>query len=131
MLERAFAIQPCKHQPMLAQRCFSSTPSSLARKDTQDKDSIKVASNEYSKSGSDGDAAQSNAAFDSSNTSPEGENKQAEHEGGGNSLDVSPSNPGVSKAREAQEGGAQNSPREKSSGGGSPQKGGSDAKANS
>jgi len=131
MLERAFAIQPCKPQPMLADRYFRSIPSSLARKDTQNKDSIKVASNEYSKSGSDGDASQSNAAFDPSNTAPEGENKQAENEGGGNSLDVSPSNPGVSKARGSQEGGPQNSPREKSSGGGSPQKGGTDAKVNS
>jgi hypothetical protein len=135
MLQRAFAIRPCAPQPTaapaLAKRYFTSTPTSLAQKDTMDKDSIKTTSNEYSKSGSDDDAAHSGAAFDASNTSPEGENKAAEKEGGGNSLDVSPSNPEVSKGRGAQEGGPSNSPRDKSSGGGSPQKGGTEKKANS
>ena len=62
-------------------RYLSLTPSArYPRKDTQDKDSIDTSSNEYSKSGSDDAAASSNAAFDSSKTSPESAKKTAEHE---------------------------------------------------
>jgi len=135
ILQRAFAVQRAQtqelhpsHPTCVSPRCFTTSPTSFARKDTQEKDSINTSSNEYSKSGSDGDAASSGAAFDPGNTSPEGENKTAEKEGGGNSLDVSPSNPEVSKPRGSEEGGAASSPRTKTSGGGSPQKGGTDGK---
>ncbi|KAF1953100.1 hypothetical protein CC80DRAFT_166315 [Byssothecium circinans] len=94
-------------------RCLSTTPATcFPRKNTQDKDSIDTSSNEYSKSGSDDAAASSNAAFDSSKTSPESAEKTAEHEqGASNSLNVSPGNPDVSKPRGAQEGGSQGSPK--------------------
>ncbi|KAF2713460.1 hypothetical protein K504DRAFT_138322 [Pleomassaria siparia CBS 279.74] len=127
LLHRAFSYGPVTRTPhptlLPATRNITTTSSLRARKDTQDKDSIKTTSNEYSKSGSDDDAASSGAAFDPNNTSPEAEKKTAEKEGGGDSLDVSPSNPDVSKQPgKSQEPGATKSPREKSSGGGSPRK---------
>ena len=90
-----------------------------ARKDTQDKDSLKPESSEYSKSADDDAAASSGAAFDPNTTSPEGAEKQNEHESGGDgALNVSPGNPEVSKARGDEEGGAQGSPKTNSSSGG-------------
>ncbi|KAF2786864.1 hypothetical protein K505DRAFT_330059 [Melanomma pulvis-pyrius CBS 109.77] len=128
LLHRAFSYRtstPTPHPSTLAPRTLSTTsPTPYARKDSQDKDSIQPTSNEYSKSGSDDAAASSGAAFDPSKTSPEAEKQTAEKEPGGNSLDVSPGNPEVSRARGGQEGGATKSPREKSSGGGSPLKSG-------
>ncbi|CAI6331635.1 unnamed protein product [Periconia digitata] len=109
----------------LPTRFVHTTPAyRLAAKHTQDKDSLDPQSNEYSKSGSDQATASSSAAFDPQTTSPEGAERQAEQEGGGNSLDVSPGNADVSQSRGDQEGGAQGSPRTSASGGGSPPKAG-------
>lgn len=64
-------------------RPFSSAPSRLARKDTQDKDSLKPEPNEYSKSGSDDAAAAvEQAAFDPNQTRPEQQQATAEKESG-------------------------------------------------
>jgi hypothetical protein len=64
-------------------RPFSQAPIRLARKDTQDKDSLKPEPNEYSKSGSDDAAAAvEKAAFDPSETRPEQESATAEKESG-------------------------------------------------
>jgi hypothetical protein len=62
-------------------RPFSQAPVRLARKDTQDKDSLKPEPNEYSKSGSDdAAAATANTAFDPNKTSPEEEHASADSE---------------------------------------------------
>jgi len=92
------------------------------QKDTQDKDSLKPRSTEYSKSGSD-DAAASGTAFDPNQTKPETEKKNEDE----NELEVSPANTKVSGQRPAQEGGADHAPehnRERTSGGGSAPKNG-------
>jgi hypothetical protein len=71
--------------PLIASnsRAFSQSPSILARKDTQDKDSLKPEPNEYSISGSDDAAAAvEKAAFDPSETRPEQESATAERESG-------------------------------------------------
>ncbi|KAF2117222.1 hypothetical protein BDV96DRAFT_598146 [Lophiotrema nucula] len=112
-------------------RCFSNTPLTLfPRKDTQDKDSLDPSSSEYSKSGTDNATAGTDAAFDPNETRPEKEEHNAGQESGGggdqNSLNVSPSNPEVSKPRGEQEGGSENSPRTSKSGGGSAPKAGGD-----
>jgi hypothetical protein len=109
-------------------RFLSATPATRARKDTQDKDSLKPESSEYSKSADDDAASGSDAAFDPNTTSPEGaEQKNESESGGGGALNVSPGNPEVSKPRGDQEGGAQGSPKSgSSSGSGSaPKSGGS------
>ena len=54
-------------------RSFSQNARQLAAKDAQDKDSLKPEPNEYTKSGSDDEAAVSDTAFDPSQTSPEQE----------------------------------------------------------
>ena len=65
-------------------RPFSLSPLNQARKDTQDKDSLKPEPNEYSKSGSDDAAAATEkAAFDPSSTRPEEEQNIAGRESGG------------------------------------------------
>jgi hypothetical protein len=77
-------------------RPFSSTLPAYARKDTQDKDSLKPLPNEYSKSGSDDAAAATEkAAFDPSSTRPEEEQATADRESGGDvsSLSLSLPNP--------------------------------------
>ncbi|KAI9847512.1 MAG: hypothetical protein M1837_002413 [Sclerophora amabilis] len=99
------------------------------RKDSQDKDSINTEATEYSKSGTDDQAAQQDsAAFDPSLTAPESQKERAGEgdEPGANPLDVSPANPEVSKTRGDKEGGAENGARgrERTSGGGSPKKNG-------
>jgi hypothetical protein len=64
-------------------RPFSQTLPTQARKDTQDKDSLKPEPNEYSKSGSDDAAAATEkAAFDPSSTRPEEEQAMAGRESG-------------------------------------------------
>ena len=64
-------------------RPFSQSPLRLARKDTQDKDSLKPEPNEYSKSGSDDAAAAvEGAAFDPSETRPEEAHARAAKESG-------------------------------------------------
>jgi hypothetical protein len=103
LLQRA----PFRSTTSLYPRFLSTTPvTRFPRKDSQDKDSITVESNEYSKSGSDDAAATSDAAFDPSKTSPEAAERTAENEEGGNSLNVSPGNAEVSKPRDPQEGGS-------------------------
>jgi hypothetical protein len=68
---------------IVASRPFSQAPVRLARKDTQDKDSLKPEPNEYSKSGSDDAAAAvEQAAFDPNQTRPEQEQATAEKESG-------------------------------------------------
>lgn len=52
-------------------RLFSHSRIALARKDAQGKDDIKVEPNEYAKSGSDPQAAQSDEAFSADKTRPE------------------------------------------------------------
>ena len=67
-----------------ATRPFSASLPQLARKDAQDKDSLKPEPNEYSKSGSDDAAAATEkAAFDPSQTRPEQEKETAGRESGG------------------------------------------------
>lgn len=62
-------------------RPFSQRSQTLARKDTQDKDSMKIEPNEYSKSGSDNAAAEtSDTAFDPNKTSPEEQHDSAGRE---------------------------------------------------
>jgi hypothetical protein len=69
-------------------RPLSYTYQLQARKDTQDKDSLKPEPNEYSKSGSDDEAARvEKTAFDPSKTSPEEEHDSA----GSESKEVRPS----------------------------------------
>lgn len=66
-----------------ASRPFTQATPTLARKDTQHKDSLKPEPNEYSKSGSDDAAAAvENAAFDPKQTSPEEEMSTADKESG-------------------------------------------------
>ncbi|KAI9673048.1 MAG: hypothetical protein M1817_003212 [Caeruleum heppii] len=119
-------------------RPFSTTvPARLPRKDSQDKDSINTEATEYSKSGTDDQAAhEDQAAFDPNQTAPETEKQTADQESGvsqrqsaskgsdPNPLEVSPANPEVSKQRDPQEGGAESSSRdrERASGSGSPRK---------
>merc|ERR1712058_114158 len=83
----------------------------------QDKDSLNPRSTEYSKSGSDNEAAQTDEAFDPSTTSPEGQQSKQEMKGGTeNPLEMSPANQQSSKARDPQEGGADKSPGESTGG---------------
>ena len=96
----------------------------FAAKDTMDKDSIKTTSNEYSKSGSDDEAAHTDAAFDPKQTSPEAAEASAEKEAGGkdNSLNASPGNHEISHANDPEVGGASQGTNDKASGAGSPNK---------
>ncbi|KAH7119756.1 hypothetical protein B0J11DRAFT_534546 [Dendryphion nanum] len=110
-------------------RPFSTSRQLFAQKDAQDKDSLKPRSTEYSKSGSDDDAAaNSDAAFNPNKTNPEEELDTSEEGHGGEKgpLNASPANQKISQPRDQQEGGAQGSPRTSSSGGGSAPKAGGD-----
>jgi hypothetical protein len=102
------------------------TPTRFAQKDAQDKDSLVPRSTEYSKSGSDDAAAQSDAAFNPNKTSPEEAEATAEGEQGGkdNALNASPSNPGISEPNSPGVGGHGGAPEKKQSGGGSAPKAG-------
>ncbi|KAJ4377970.1 hypothetical protein N0V83_000800 [Neocucurbitaria cava] len=122
VLRRAAFARP---SAVVTPRFLSTTPVRLAAKDTQDKDSLKPRSNEYSKSGSDQEAASSDAAFNPNKTSPESAEATAESEAGGkdNSLNVSPGNEEVSKPNDPNAGGS-GAPDTKSSGGGSAPKNG-------
>ncbi|TVY21885.1 hypothetical protein LARI1_G000292 [Lachnellula arida] len=102
-------------------QCSSRYP----RKDSQDKDSINTEATEYTKSGTDDQsAANEDAAFNSEITSPEEERKVAGKGNKGNPLEASPANKDISKQRNEQDGGAENSGggSGKQSGFGSPQK---------
>ncbi|KAE9992711.1 hypothetical protein Vi05172_g12084 [Venturia inaequalis] len=105
-----------------------SARSFYATKDAQDKDSLKPRATEYSKSGSDDAAAHDDVAFDPNQTKPETEQKnmgESDNPTEGDPLSVSPGNPEVSKARDPQEGGAENATgenRSRTSGAGGPTK---------
>ncbi|KAM0707927.1 hypothetical protein Q7P35_004576 [Cladosporium inversicolor] len=107
-LRRSLLTTRASRGPLVvASRPFSQSPISLARKDTQDKDSLKPEPNEYSKSGSDDAAAAvEQAAFDPSQTRPEQEQATAEKESGSeaNPLEASPANHEISKSKVDKEG---------------------------
>jgi hypothetical protein len=107
-------------------RFISSTITRSAQKDSQDKDSLKPRSTEYSKSGSDDGAAHSDTAFDPNQTKPETEEASVESEAGSkdNSLNASPGNPDISQPNDPNVGGSGNAPEKKQSGGGSAPKNG-------
>lgn len=108
------------------QRLHQTPPVQLPRKDSQDQDSINTEATEYSKSGTDDQAArQEQAAFDPSTTDPAKEKSKAGegNEKTSNPLDVSPANTDISKQRPLQEGRTGNSSSERNqSGHGSPKK---------
>lgn len=82
-LRRSILTTRARAAPLVASRPFSQAPTRLARKDTQDKDSLKPEPNEYSKSGSDDAAAAvEGAAFDPNQTRPEQEHASAAKESG-------------------------------------------------
>jgi hypothetical protein len=111
----------------VAPRFFTTTSTRFPQKDAQDKDSLAPQSTEYSKSGSDDDAASSDAAFNPNKTSPEEAEATAEKEAGGkdNSLNTSPANQEVSEPNDPNAGGT-GAPEKKQSGAGSaPKSGGS------
>lgn len=125
-----FRIQPARSlaraaRPQLAAPRFLSTSRPLfAQKGAEDKDSIKTTSNEYSKSGSDDEAAHTDAAFNPNKTSPEAAEASAEEEAGSkaNSLNASPGNHEISHANDPEIGGASQGTNDKPSGAGSPNK---------
>ncbi|OJD36591.1 uncharacterized protein BKCO1_1000047 [Diplodia corticola] len=102
------------------------------KEDHMDRERLNPSSTEYSKSGSDDDAAKmGDAAFNPDKTSPEAALGSAEQESGevrqdqeqsqpqsssssqgANPLDVSPGNPGVSESKDPQQGGPDRSPSE-------------------
>ncbi|KAL1297793.1 hypothetical protein AAFC00_006328 [Neodothiora populina] len=139
----ASLFAPRQITPAAGRRTFSQRTTLLARKDTQDKDSLKPEPNEYSKSGSDDAAAAvDKTAFDPDITSPEAEHDSAGQEAkqDSNPLNVSPANQEVSKPRGSTEGGSQSSSaqsgkgpsdRARTSGGGSPDKAASGQKYSS
>ncbi|PNS21938.1 hypothetical protein CAC42_536 [Sphaceloma murrayae] len=90
-------------------RPFTKTTHLAARKDTMGKDDLKPEGNEYSKSASDGEAAD-DTAFDPKQTRPEEQLESAEADSGkGNPLDASPANAEISKPRKGTEGGPESS----------------------
>ncbi|KAL6709967.1 hypothetical protein ACN47E_000752 [Coniothyrium glycines] len=109
-----------------APRFMSTSSIRSAQKDAQDKDSLKPRSTEYSKSGSDDEAAHSSTAFNPKQTKPEAEEATAESEAGGkdNSLNASPGNPDISQPNDPKVGGTSNAPDRQASGGGSAPKNG-------
>lgn len=106
---------------------FHTAPAArLAYKDDQDRESLKPQSTQGSMSGTDQDAADSDAAFDPSTTRPEREKEQAREPSGGNPLETSGANQEKSKPL-GQSGGQEThgvtrQENKKSSGGHSPQK---------
>lgn len=111
-----------------ATRAYHNTPSlRLPYKDDQDRQSLKPRSTEGTKSGSDNETAQTDAAFDGSKTSPEEAHSAAEKESGeGNPLDTSGANQEKSKPLGEEGGGEMKGTTKgqntKASGHGSPQK---------
>ncbi|KAF2123843.1 hypothetical protein P153DRAFT_371182 [Dothidotthia symphoricarpi CBS 119687] len=122
---RLLPLRSLRRLPLTA-RPLSTSRAVFAAKDSQDKDSIKRVSTEYSKSGSDEEVAESDAAFNPDKTSPESAEATAEDEAGGkdNTLNVSPGNPSVSEPNDPGVGGSGGSPRDKTSGAGGAQKNG-------
>lgn len=110
-----------------ATRTYHNTPSlRLPYKDDQDRESLKPKSTEGTKSGTDNETAQTDAAFDGSKTSPEAAHESAEKESGGNPLETSGANQSQSKPLGEEGGGEMNSTTKgqnsKASGHGSPQR---------
>lgn len=101
----------------------------LPYKDDQDRESLKPRSTEGTKSGSDQGAAESDAAFDGSKTSPEQAKDAAGKEAGNDTLNTSGANQEMSKPQ-GDEGDQQElktttrQETNKKSGGGSPRKDG-------
>ncbi|RDL37168.1 uncharacterized protein BP5553_04601 [Venustampulla echinocandica] len=124
LLKRS-SIQP----PVLTSRQPFSTSSVSQAKKGEDINEINTSKTEYTRSGTDDQAArQKEAAFSPDTTSP-GEERELAGKGTGqhgNPLDVSPANRDVSKTRVPDEGGPERSPREgskdKKSGFGKPEK---------
>jgi hypothetical protein len=87
-VRRLLASRSCiaSRQPTITRQLHASTRQ-LARKDAQDKDSLKPMPNEYSKSASDDEAAAiEQTAFDGSKTSPEEQQASASREGAGKGV---------------------------------------------
>ncbi|KAJ4393668.1 hypothetical protein N0V93_002883 [Gnomoniopsis smithogilvyi] len=110
-----------------ASRSYHNTsPLRLPYKDDQDRQSLKPKSTEGTKSGTDNETAQTDAAFDGSKTSPEEAHASAEKESDGNALDTSGANQSKSKPLGGEGGGEMKSTtkgqNDKPSGHGSPQK---------
>ncbi|KAL1629924.1 hypothetical protein SLS54_000782 [Diplodia seriata] len=85
------------------------------KEDHMERDRLNPSSTEYSKSGSDDDAAKmSDAAFNPDKTSPEEAVGSADQESGEgpNPLDVSPGNQEVSSSKDPEQGGPDRSPSE-------------------
>lgn len=101
-------------------------PSRLPYKHDQDRESLNPQSSQTTMSGTDQEAADSDAAFDPSTTRPERERDQAEEGSGGNPLETSGAD--QSKSKPLGESGGQEThgvtkqENKKSSGGHSPQK---------
>ena len=96
-------------------------------KDDQDRNSLKPKSTEGSKFGTDQGVAETDAAFEPSNTRPEEEKEAAGNENEGNPLAVSGANqkksvPLGDKGGPTMRGTTKNEGDEKASGGGSPEK---------
>lgn len=92
--------RPIRPQPFFytSTRQFSRSPSLAASKEDQDKDSINILTDEYSKSGGDHIVAQQGkASYDQSETDPESQMARAGKGNTINPLEISPANPEVSK----------------------------------
>lgn len=89
-VRRSFATRPSyTSRQLVAPRQFQTSTRQLARKDAQDKDSLKPESNEYSKSGSDAEsAAVEDAAFNPDKTSPEEQHDTAGAESGSGEVSI-------------------------------------------
>lgn len=93
--------------PMLSTRAFQTSQSvRMAYKDDQDRESLKPKAHEYTQTGTDDEAAHSDAAFNPNKTSPENEKDTA---GAGqtpaqNPLEGSPANKDMAKGGEGGEG---------------------------
>ncbi|ROW08287.1 hypothetical protein VMCG_03171 [Cytospora schulzeri] len=113
-------------KPSLYSPFHSTSASRFAYKDDQDRESLKPQSTQGSMSGTDQDAADSDAAFDPSTTRPETEKDQAQEASGGNPLETSGANQSKSKPLGESGGGETHGvtkqENKKSSGGHSPQK---------
>lgn len=118
--------------PAAALRAYRASPARrLPYKDDQDRQSLKPKSAEGTVSGTDGDAAASDAAFDPSKTAPEESKEAAAKEqggAGGSPLEVSGANQERSKPLGEEGGGEMKSTtsnqKSRSSHGGSPEKNG-------
>ena len=122
---RTASIHPSRLPPKYTRSLSSTSCHLYPQKDSQDKDSLKPRSSEYSKTGGDDAAAESDTAFNPNQTKPETEEASAEAESSGSSsLNASPGNKKVSEPNDPEAGGADHGVRTKQSGGGSGNKSG-------